>query len=118
MRKNKLEEAFRDRANQGFVWNNLMLQRWTDHNGVEHRVKECYERNKKLIDLTQQPEEIRTKVFAEILQAQNPKHVDQVGIRFMKFCAKYGLTKLSEQPTDHAQYLNAGYPGVESKANN
>ena len=53
-----------------------------------------------------------------ILQAQNPKHVDQVGIRFMKFCAKYGLTKLSEQPTDHAQYLNAGYPGVESKANN
>ena len=77
-----------------------------------------YERNKKLIDLTQQPEEIRTKVFAEILQAQNPKHVDQVGIRFMKFCAKYGLTKLSEQPTDHAQYLNAGYPGVESQANN
>ena len=118
MRKNKLEEAFRDRANQGFVWNNLMLQRWTDHNGVEHRVKECYERNKKLIDLTQQPEEIRTKVFAEILQAQNPKHVDQVGIRFMKFCAKYGLNKLSEQPTDHAQYLNAGYPSVESKTNN
>jgi len=117
VRKNKLEEAFADRENQGFVWNNLMLQRWTDHNGVEHRVKECYERNRKLIDLTQQPEEIRTKVFAEILQAQNPKRVDQVGIRFMKFCAKYGLTKLSEQPTDHAQYLNAGYPRVESQAN-
>ena len=50
VRKNKLEEAFADRENQGFVWNNLMLQRWTDHNGVEHRVKECYERNKKLID--------------------------------------------------------------------
>ena len=42
------------------------------HNGVEHRVKECYERNKKLIDPIQQPEEIRTKVFAEILQAQTP----------------------------------------------
>ena len=118
MRKAKLEEAFADRENQGFVWNNLMLQRWTDHNGTEHRVKECYERNKKLIDLTQQPEEIRKKVFAEIFQAQNPKHVDQVGIRFMKFCAKYGLNRLSEQPTDHAQYLNAGYPRVESKANN
>ena len=57
-------------------------------------------------------------MFAEIFQAQNPKHVDQVGIRFMKFCAKFGLTKLSEQPTDHAQYLNAGYPRVESQANN
>jgi len=27
VRKNKLEEAFADRENQGFVWNNLMLQR-------------------------------------------------------------------------------------------
>ena len=40
-----------------------MLQRWTDHNGQEHRVLEDYERNKQLIDLTQQPEEIR-KIIA------------------------------------------------------
>tara|TARA_B100001094_G_C18113867_1_gene762784 strand:- start:698 stop:1498 length:801 start_codon:yes stop_codon:yes gene_type:complete len=118
VRKTKLEEAFKDKNNQGFMWNNLMLQRWTDHNGVEHRVKECYERNKKLIDLTQQPDEIKTKIYKEIYEAQNPKHVEQVGVRFMKFCAKYGLTKLSEQPTDHAQYLNAGYPRATSQANN
>ena len=118
VRKSKLEEAFKDRSNQGFMWNNLMLQRWTDHNGVEHRVKECYERNQKLIDLTQQPEEIKTKIYKEIYDAQNPKYVEQVGVRFMKFCAKYGLTKLSEQPTDHAQYLNAGYPRATSEANN
>jgi len=118
VRKTKLEEAFKDKNNQGFMWNNLMLQRWTDHNGTEHRVKECYERNKQLIDLTQQPEEIKTKIYKEIYEAQNPKHVEQVGVRFMKFCAKYGLTKLSEQPTDHAQYLNAGYPRVTSQANN
>ena len=38
--KNKvgLTEAFEDRQKQGFNWNNMMLQRWTDPDGVEHRV--------------------------------------------------------------------------------
>jgi len=38
--KNKvgLLEAYEDRHSKGFNWNNLMLQRWTDHLGEEHRV--------------------------------------------------------------------------------
>ena len=45
--KNKvgLQEAFEDKDKKGYNWNNLMLQRWTDHNGVEHRVLDDYERN-------------------------------------------------------------------------
>ena len=31
-----------------------MLQRWTDHNGEEQVVRDCYQRNKMLIDLKQQ----------------------------------------------------------------
>jgi len=50
VRKNKLEDAFKDKDNRGFAWNNLMLQRWVDHNGDEHRVLEDYERNRRLID--------------------------------------------------------------------
>ena len=36
--KNKVGmlEAFADRNNKGFDWNNFMLQRWTDHEGEEH----------------------------------------------------------------------------------
>ena len=36
--KNKvgLLEAFEDRKNKGFNWNNMMLQRWVDPNGDEH----------------------------------------------------------------------------------
>ena len=33
VRKNKLEDAFKDKDNRGFAWNNLMLQRWVDHKG-------------------------------------------------------------------------------------
>ena len=35
---------------------------------------------KKLIDPTQQPEEIRTKVFAEILQAQNSNMLSKLAL--------------------------------------
>ena len=41
-RTTKIREAFNDRANQGFVWNNFMMSRWTDHEGNEQRVKDCY----------------------------------------------------------------------------
>jgi len=109
VRATKIKEAFNDKDNQGFAWNNFMLARWTDHNGNEYRVKDCYERNKHLIDLTQQPEEVKVDVFKQIADAQNAKHIDQVGVRFMKFCNKYNLTKLAENPTDHAKYLNNGY---------
>jgi len=108
-RVTKIREAFNDRDNQGFVWNNFMLNRWTDHDGNEQRVKDCYERNKKLIDLTQQPDNIRAEVFEQIAEAQNQKKVDQVGVRFMKFCNRYNLTRLAENPTDHAKYLNQAY---------
>ena len=58
--KNKvgLIEAYADRTKQGFNWNNMMLQRWVDHDGVDHRVRDDYERNRVLIDLTAQPQEI------------------------------------------------------------
>ena len=96
-----------------------MLSKWVDHEGKEHRVLEDYERNRSLVDLHAQPEAIVEELDQTIAQAKSEnKNISQVGIRFMKFCAKYGLNKLSEQPTDHAQYLNAGYPGVESKTNN
>ena len=62
--KNKIGmmEAFADRETKGFNWNNFMLQRWVDHNNVEHRVLEDYERNKHIIDLTQQPDDIKEKL--------------------------------------------------------
>ena len=55
-----LMEAYADRKAKGFNWNNLMLQKWVDHEGVEHRVLEDYQRNVLLCDLSAQPDDIRT----------------------------------------------------------
>jgi len=110
--KNKigLREAFGDRDSKGYSWNNMMLQRWTDHEGVEHRVKDDYERNQLLCDLTAQPEEIRTIIKQTIDTAiASEKNIPQVGIRLLKFCAAYDLVKVSEQVQSYADPLNARY---------
>lgn len=112
--KNKvgLTEAYADRHKQGFNWNNMMLQRWVDHNEVEHRVKDDYERNRVLIDLTAQPQEIKDLVDARIKESVRVTTTPQVGIHFMKFCGKYELTKISEQAETYAKWLNSPYKGI------
>ena len=110
VRKNKLEEAFKDKDNKGFAWNNLMLQRWVDHNGEEHRVLEDYERNRRLIDLAAQPSDIKDKIFGTIKEnIEKEKNVSQVGIRLLKFCQLYDLKKISDQAQQYAEPLNARY---------
>lgn len=109
--KNKvgLLEAFADRETKGFNWNNMMLQRWTDHEEVEHRVLEDYERNRILIDLTKQPDSIKQALDESIVKQVQKSAVSQVGIHFMKFCGKYRLDRISQYAQDHSTYLNARY---------
>ena len=108
--KNKigLREAFGDRQAKGYTWNNLMLTKWVDHDGNEHRVMDDYERNKLLVDLHAQPEAIVEELDQTITQAKaENKSIDQVGVRFMRFCAKYDLNKISEQAQLYVEPFNA-----------
>jgi len=110
--KNKvgLREAFEDRNSKGYNWNNMMLQRWTDHEGKEHRVLDDYLRNKLLCDLKAQPDDIK-KIIKETIftEVEKNKNIPQVGIRLLKFCAEYDLQKISEQVQSYADPLNARY---------
>jgi len=108
--KNKigLRDAFGDRQAKGYTWNNLMLTKWVDHDGNEHRVMDDYERNKLLVDLHAQPEAIVEEMDQTIAQAKaENKSIDQVGIRFMRFCAKYDLTRINEQAQLYVEPFNA-----------
>ena len=112
--KNKvgLQEAFEDREKKGFNWNNLMLQRWTDHEGAEHRVLDDYERNVTLVDLRAQPEEIKQQVDAAIREQKSHKDVGQVGTHFLRFCGRHDLVKCSESADQFGRWLNETYKGV------
>jgi len=114
-----LTEAFADRHSKGFHWNSMMLSRWTDHNGVEHRVLDDYNRNVTLIDLTAQPQEVKDAVDQSIREGLKTESVPNVGFHFMKFCARHELNKISEQATYFAKWLNSPYSGVllEKKSN-
>jgi len=110
--KNKvgLRDAFADRDSRGYNWNNMMLQKWSDHEGVEHRVLDDYNRNVQLCDLTAQPDDIK-KLITETIQVSKDaeKNLSQVGIRLLKYCGEYDLQKISEQVQSYAEPLSARY---------
>ena len=104
-----LLEAYADKESKGFAWNNLMLQRWTDHNGEEHRVLDDYERNVTLVDLTAQPTEIRDYVDDIIREHSAAKNKPMVGAHFLKFCGKWDMQRLADNAQQFAELLNANY---------
>lgn len=109
--KNKvgLQEAFEDKGSKGYNWNNMMLQRWTDHEGVEHRVLDDYNRNVVLCDLTAQPLDVK-EMINQTVQSVQPKDITQVGMRLMKFCAKWNMQRIADQAAQYSEPLQAKYP--------
>jgi 5'-3' exonuclease len=109
--KNKvgLIEAFEDKETKGYNWNNMMLQRWVDHEGVEHRVLDDYSRNVILCDLTAQPTEVKEMIVETIQENAVTKEVQQVGVKLMKFCALWDMQRVADNAQHFAEPLNAKY---------
>ena len=105
-----LIEAFADKDTKGYNWNNLMLQRWVDHNGDEHRVLDDYNRNVILCDLTAQPGNIRSIINDVVEEHMTPKDISQVGMRLMKFCAKWDMQRIADNAGQYSEPLQARYP--------
>lgn len=106
-----IREAFEDRKKQGYKFNNFMLQRWMDHNNEEQLVRDCYQRNKMLIDLTAQPDNIKQAIDNSIRKDVRRVITPSVGVHFLKLCGRYDLQKISEQADTYARWLNAPYTG-------
>lgn len=108
-----IEEAFNDRKNQGFQWNNFMLQTWeklTEGDTTETvRVIDEYNVNRQLINLTMQPDDVKETIDAVIVSAIQKQPVGNVGIRFLQFCQKYELVRVQDRVNDHIRYLNSPY---------
>ena len=112
--KNKIgiREAFEDRHKQGFHHNSFMLTRFIDHDGKEVRVRDAFERNRQLIDLTAQPQEIKDAIDQRIRESVRTTITPTVGVHFLRFCGKYDLVKLSEKAETFGAWLNRPYTGV------
>ena len=110
--KNKvgLREAFEDRNKKGFAWSSLMMARWLDHNGVEHKVLDDYNRNVGLVNLKMQPDHIKELIAETIFNACYKKQNPNIGFHFIKLCSKFDLAKIGEQANYFAELLGFPYP--------
>jgi 5'-3' exonuclease len=110
-----IEDAWHDRETKGFHWNNFMLQRWDklneDGSSEDVCVRDEYDRNVTLIDLTAQPEDVKELLDRVIIEAVQKEPVGNVGIHFLRFCKKHDLNRIAERAQDHSRYLNASYFG-------
>lgn len=111
IRQTQLRNAFEDRKNKGYIWNNLMLQTWKDHEGEIHRVLDDFNRNKLLIDLNEIPIEIAELADNIIREQTLIKSLPQIGIWFLKFCSKYELERMTKSPDQYIKFLSASYTG-------
>lgn len=106
-----IKEAYGDSINRGYSWNNFMNQRWIDHEGVEHQVKDKYEFNKKLIDLSMIPEDVKNKCLEVIAleTLKEPKPAIKVGLSFMNFCGKWELKRIADNSSAYMPMLKSKY---------
>lgn len=106
--KNKVGilEAYADRHNQGFAWNNFMQNVWSDENGDDHVVRDAFNHNKLLIDLTAQPDEVKEYIEETIKNSYNQKKVGMVAINFARFCKKYDLVDMAKYPDKIVELLS------------
>lgn len=113
-KKAGIDDAFADRHNQGFTYVNFMKTRWEDFEGKQHVVEEDYKRNVTLIDLTQQPQDIKEILDQTILETiKEPKNVKQIGVQFLKFCGRHELNRLAENPQAVVDIFTKGFDNVE-----
>jgi hypothetical protein len=72
-------------------------------------VLDDYRRNVTLVDLSAQPDEIKS-ILAECISTNSvAKKKPMVGAQFLKFCGKFDLVKASEQAEAYASWLGASY---------
>lgn len=102
-------EAFADRHDKGYAWNNFMLQTWKDHRGEDQVVRDVYRRNRKLIDLKRQPDWVVDRMDAKILSEIGKEPKKMVGVRFVQFCNLHDLQELGKYADYHADWLDARY---------
>lgn len=104
-----IREAFEDRHTKGYAYNNFFNQTWEDADGKIHIVKEDFEFNKMLMDLTMQPEYIKVACLLAIYEQTGRERVSDIGFHFMKMCAKWGLENISKSPNAYTAILNRAY---------
>lgn len=106
VRKTRLLKAYADRG--GLEWNNLINSYWGENDC--NSVRECYEFNQSLIDLTKIPLDVIERIDQHIGEELLKPTRSMIPVRFGQFCNKYQLVKLQDQTSSFVKLLSTRYP--------
>jgi hypothetical protein len=106
VRTEKMKAAFNGSV---LEWNNFINSTW-GVDGEKHSVRELYEHNKLMIDLTAQPDEVKAMMDDAIVMAVERPPARMVGAHFARFCSRHRLTKILQQAEKYTAMLSRGYP--------
>lgn len=102
----RLKKAFADRG--GMEWNNLINETWGPDD-ARQSVRERYEMNRTLIDLTQQPPELIEIMDQVIAEAKAVKKKQLIAVHFAKFCQQNNLSGLLTGSNGIVSLLSRAY---------
>ena len=106
-----IQEAYSDRSDKGYYWNNFMLQRYLHHDGTEHRVLDDFNRNSLLIDLSKIPDEIVVSCENTIKEKISREGVPapEIGMNFLKFTTRWELKRIGDDAKSFMPMLKNKY---------
>jgi len=89
VRLTKLKEAFEN----PFTMTNIMKHEWKHPNGKKYVVEELFKENQYLMDLTKQPDHIKTAMFDAVEHGLDNRSKFSL-FHFVKWCQKHNLKKI------------------------
>ena len=100
-----ITDAFNDRNEKGYNWQSFMNSTWKTPLGETKIVKECYELNKKIIDLNEIPEDIKIDLDKHIKDVLEKEPVNNVSMNLIRYLQEHQLVRLSEIIGTFNQYF-------------
>ena len=100
-----ITDAFNDRNEKGYNWQSFMNSTWKTPLGETKIVKECYELNKKIIDLNEIPEDIKIDLDKHIKEVLEKEPVNNVSMNLIRYLQEHQLVRLSEIIGTFNQYF-------------
>lgn len=102
VRETRIKKAYTD----PYEFEQMMDVTWKNHDGRIMSVRELYQENRLLIDLSRQPDEIKEKIAETIFEAETAKRKYQ-HFKVLKFCGKHDLKRIVEGIDNYIPMLNA-----------
>ena len=100
-----IEDAFNDRNDKGYNWQSFMNATWKTPLGETKIVKECYELNKKIIDLNEIPEDLKIDLDKYIQEVLNKEPIGNVSMNLVRYLQEHQLVRLGEIIGTFSQYF-------------